>query len=1247
MLRIDWMNGWTRRIEWLTMLAALLLVASPAMFAASSSVPGAVVSTVSTVSATGLAGDESNVVLDSCGNIYAIQQYGGEVDEIPAGGGAITVVLAAGGANYDIAPLSIDAAKANLYILQGTTGSLYKIPITNCVPQPASKVTVSNVVGNLGALSYYWNGSAVATDSAGDVFIGTNVACCAPVDELVEEYGSTGYTTGTTLLGGVTSLANPITSIAVDSSNNIYYVSGGALYELPVTTPATTSTQAVYGATPIAYGSGYTTVVGVSLDSAGNLFVVDSGSSTIFEIPFETSGSTSALNPNDQYIVATGSALTLANAVAPDPSGNLFYGNNTSSVFEVTRNNANFGSQAVSSSGNVTLNVVFNAAVTPTSIAIVPPGGDFLSASGGTCAAKTAQAAGSTCTVTASFSPQTAGLGKGALVLSDSAGTLATANLYGVGLGAGVTIDPGTPTATGSGIVTPTAVDLDALGNLYVADSSNGTVWEIPAGSVTPAAIATGFNSPAGVAVNGASDVYVSDTKNNQIVEIPVVNGALSAAAQITLVSSTASIAGATLKNPTGLAVDAQGNLYIADTGNNRIGFLPQSVGWEVSQASTLGSGFNGPLAITVTASGLIYVADSGDGKVYSISYPSAAALMTLAATGFNSPSALRTDAAGDLYVVDEGNTKVVRIPNIAGTLATSSSAEVSFGIANPDGLAIDPSGNLYISNLNDASAPVYVVNRTSPTLSFGNINPLSSSNPTSVQVESTGNQTLKLSSPYYQATGSTNAFVLDTSEANACAASDSLAVGANCTVEATFTPPGSGTFNETLALASNAAGAPQINLTGVGVATQATTTTLTVTAPTGTPYYGQAIDLSASVTSSAGSPTGTVALLVDNAQVATSTLSNGTATFALNNGLSGGTHTFQAVYSGSQTVTTIYASSESAVDTVIVSAVATTTTTSFTTLDINPPSQPAGTALALTATVASTFAGIPTGTVTFNITDSGGQTIAPQTVLLAAASGGVFQATYSFTPPAPASGVAYNVVSFTATYSGDNNFNPSTSGSESFDVGPAIGSVLVTASGSTMSSGLGGSSTITFTNTSYGGWNGVIGYQCLASSLPANAICVFEPGQVTLNASTSANSYPLATTTLQVIVDNPPNSPLVSSMLWWMGGLTGLALLFVRRRAMRGAWGGVTMLIGMALLAVSATGLMACNNGIQYATPAGSSTVTVYANSDPFVVSGGSVNTSETQPCGATVPGSNPAQGNPTVLPCAQATFQVSLTVK
>jgi hypothetical protein len=267
--------------------------------------------------------------------------------------------------------------------------------------------------------------------------------------------------------------------------------------------------------------------------------------------------------------------------------------------------------------------------------------------------------------------------------------------------------------------------------------------------------------------------------------------------------------------------------------------------------------------------------------------------------------------------------------------------------------------------------------------------------------------------------------------------------------------------------------------------------------------------------------------------------------------------------------------------------------------------------------------------------------------VPLVAASGGVFQATYSFTPPATASGVAYNVVSFSATYNGDNNFTNSTSGSASFDVGPAIGAVLVTPSGTSLTSTASNDSTITFTNTSYGGWNGAIGYQCVASTLPANSICVFSPGQVTLNASTSTNSYPPATTRLQVVVDNPPNSPLQGSILWWMGGLTGALLLFFRRRAMSGAWGRVTMLIGVVLLAISASGLMACSNGAQFGTPSGASTITVYADSDPFAFKNGSVDPTETQPCGGQVPGTNPPQGDPTQLPCQRATFQISLTVK
>jgi hypothetical protein len=232
------------------------------------------------------------------------------------------------------------------------------------------------------------------------------------------------------------------------------------------------------------------------------------------------------------------------------------------------------------------------------------------------------------------------------------------------------------------------------------------------------------------------------------------------------------------------------------------------------------------------------------------------------------------------------------------------------------------------------------------------------------------------------------------------------------------------------------------------------------------------------------------------------------------------------------------------------------------------------------------------------------------------------------------------------ATYSGDANYVSSSASGTVIIVAAAV--VKVTSGGTTLTSSQGGGSKVTFTNTSYGGWTGVIGYYCEASTLPANSICVFSPGQVTLNASTTGNSYPPATTTLEVVVDNPPNSPLQSSFLWWMGGLTGVMLLFVRRRTMHGAWATVSMLIGMALLAVSATGLMACNGGNPYATPAGTSTITVYANSDPFALnSNGTVNNNQTQTCGGTVAGSNPPQGNPADAPCAQATFQISLTVK
>jgi hypothetical protein len=225
-------------------------------------------------------------------------------------------------------------------------------------------------------------------------------------------------------------------------------------------------------------------------------------------------------------------------------------------------------------------------------------------------------------------------------------------------------------------------------------------------------------------------------------------------------------------------------------------------------------------------------------------------------------------------------------------------------------------------------------------------------------------------------------------------------------------------------------------------------------------------------------------------------------------------------------------------------------------------------------------------------------------------------------------------------TYSGDANY---LSSSVSVTVIVVSGpEVTFTSGGLTLSSSSSSDSSITFTNTPYGGWQGIVGYQCLASSLPANAVCVFSPGQVTVLASVPGAPYPPATTQLKVVVNNPPDSPVLSAMTWWLGGLSGLLLLWTRRRMVRGAWGTLTMMAGLILIAGAASGLMACTSGIQFATPTGTSAVTVIASADPYL----SVANNTTQPCGI-IPGSTPPTASPKLAPCSQQTFQVSLTVK
>ena len=130
----------------------------------------------------------------------------------------------------------------------------------------------------------------------------------------------------------------------------------------------------------------------------------------------------------------------------------------------------------------------------------------------------------------------------------------------------------------------PSGVAFDGDGNLYVADTANHTIRKVtPAGVVTTFAgsgssgsddgtgTAASFNYPRGVAVDGDGNLYVADTNNNTIRKVTPAGEVTTFAGSGSYGSDDGTGTAASFANPRGVAVDGDGNLYVADTNNNTI----------------------------------------------------------------------------------------------------------------------------------------------------------------------------------------------------------------------------------------------------------------------------------------------------------------------------------------------------------------------------------------------------------------------------------------------------------------------------------------------------------------------------------------------------------------------------------------------------------------------------------------------------------------------------------------------------
>ncbi|MGH9889140.1 MAG: hypothetical protein ACREBE_26640, partial [bacterium] len=257
----------------------------------------------------------------------------------------------------------------------------------------------------------------------------------------------------------------------------------------------------------------------------------------------------------------------------------------------------------------------------------------------------------------------------------------------------------------------PSALAIDLRGNLYIADELNHRVRRVDAGGAITTIAGTGtagfsgdggpgptafLSDPSGVAADASGTVYIADTGNNRIRSI---DGGGRIATKVGdgtagFFGDGGSSASARLSAPAGVAVDAAGNIYIADTGNNRIRKVNASgvistiagsgtAGFSGDGGPALLAQLNGPLGLAVDANANLYIADEANSRIRKVD--AAGIITSVAGTGtagfsgdggqatqanVNFPRAVAIDPAGNLYVSDTRSLRVRRVTP-AGVITT------------------------------------------------------------------------------------------------------------------------------------------------------------------------------------------------------------------------------------------------------------------------------------------------------------------------------------------------------------------------------------------------------------------------------------------------------------------------------------------------------------------------------------------------------------------------------------------------
>ncbi|NBV86703.1 MAG: hypothetical protein EBS01_10700, partial [Verrucomicrobia bacterium] len=703
-------------------------------------------STVSTVAGSGAPGSTNGGSLTSSfiypsgltsdastGDFYIADTVNNRIRKVTSGGTVSTFAGSGligsgdhvtGGSATFFSPTGVALFNGTLFVADQMNNKIRKISASGAVSTFAGSGIQGGADASGTSASFYFP-YGIAVDASGNLYVAdTNNHKIRKITQagVVTTFAGSGNSGSGDGTGTNASFTAP-RGIAVDASGNVFVADYEDHKIRKITPEGVVTTLAGSGAQGADNGLGldatFSHPCGLSVDASGNLYVADFDYSLVRKIT--PGGVVTTLagtgNPGTDDGQGLASTFTYPQAVAVEAAGTVLvcdtYANKIRRMTEV----------AVSIAAGTS-----NTLLIPSAVGTDRGSYDcFVSES----------YAGSVASLPANVQVFTTSPAANSQVASGGSLTLSVAVGTGSYAAAPVSyqwreLGKADVTTLASGFSNPKGVASDANGNVYVADLGNHVIRRVsPEGDVSTLAGYPGwagyndaagssarFYNPRAVAVDGRGNVYVADYIYHVIRKITP-EGSVSALAGLANYASytDSTGTGARFNSPQGVAVDASGNVYVADTGNSKIRKItPDGVVTTIGGSAT----FNSPEGVAVDASGNVYVADTGSHTIRKITQ---GVVSTIAGTSgisgmvdglgssarFNTPNGLAVDAAGNVYVADYNNHTIRRITP-AGVVSTLAGSPGNAGYTNasgtnatfyyPSGVAVDGFGNVYVADM-------------------------------------------------------------------------------------------------------------------------------------------------------------------------------------------------------------------------------------------------------------------------------------------------------------------------------------------------------------------------------------------------------------------------------------------------------------------------------------------------------------------------------------------------------------------